>query len=84
MLCRSLVGLTRRQIKLLSDAREDITLGNAAGVPFIDGGPERGRFRTELAEDFLAIDRVATVDIVEAFRNQTIDFLRRVLLAEIP
>jgi hypothetical protein len=39
--------------------------------------------RTKLAEGFLSVDRVAPLDIVEAFTNHTADFLRRVFLAKI-
>jgi hypothetical protein len=37
----------------------------------------------KLAEGFLSVDRVASLDIVESFTNHTVDFLRRVFLAEI-
>jgi hypothetical protein len=39
-------GLTRRRgkVELLTDTLKNIALGNAAGVAFIDGGPQRGKF----------------------------------------
>jgi len=38
-------GLTRRRgkVELLTDTLKNIALGNAAGVAFIDGGPQRGK-----------------------------------------
>src|ERR1700719_2357842 len=38
-------GLTRRRgkVELLTDTLKSIALGNAAGVAFIDGGPQRGK-----------------------------------------
>ena len=42
-----------------------------------------GTDRAKLPEGFLSVDGIAPLDIVEAFTNQTIDFLRWVFLTGI-
>jgi hypothetical protein len=40
--CHGLTG-RRGKVELLTDTLKNIALGNAAGVAFIDGGPQRGK-----------------------------------------